>query len=97
MNRAKRIMAMILAGQFSSLYYSAWVRLKRLDLGRATVEELGLSGAQAYHYGDSGGPLLAKVLRSLDIPPGSRIVDFGSGKGGALFTMARFPFAEVKL
>jgi methylase of polypeptide subunit release factors len=35
------------------------------------------------------------VLRELKITPHDAIVDFGSGKGGALITFSRFPFSKI--
>jgi SAM-dependent methyltransferase len=66
------------------LAYQAWIRARHLDLV-----------AESYMHTHSGGPDLARVLRTLRIPKGSRVLDLGSGKGGACFTLARFPFAEV--
>ena len=42
----------------------------------------------------SGGPDLLRALRTLRIPQGSRVVDLGSGKGAAAFTLAGM-FADV--
>jgi SAM-dependent methyltransferase len=81
-------------GQFRLLWYRAWIRLKGLDLGEVKAEELGHSAALAAHQ-ESGGPILETVLKQVSIPVNSRIIDFGSGKGGAVFTLAKFPFAEI--
>jgi SAM-dependent methyltransferase len=62
--------------------YAIWVRWNGLDF--STV-----------HDGASGGVFLADILKTLDIPKGSRIIDLGCGKGSAMCTMARFPFEEV--
>ena len=35
------------------------------------------------------------MLKTLKISPQDSIVDFGSGKGGALITLSRFPFARI--
>ncbi|MEJ7639653.1 MAG: class I SAM-dependent methyltransferase, partial [Singulisphaera sp.] len=35
------------------------------------------------------------MLRQIEIPPGSKIVDIGCGKGVSLITMAKFPFSRI--
>jgi SAM-dependent methyltransferase len=55
----------------------------------------GIDVEPAWGYSDSGGPYLEPILRTLDITPADSVVDLGSGKGGALLTMVRYPFARV--
>jgi SAM-dependent methyltransferase len=86
---------MLLSGELRRLWYAVWIRLKGLDLGGVSVEELGLSPALAVGHSNSGGPTLEAVLERACIPAGSRIIDLGCGKGGAAFTMTKFPFAEI--
>ncbi len=68
-------------------------RLRRLDFeGRARLEdhsELNIACSP------SGGPRLHDVLLSLDIQPTDRVLDVGCGKGSAMRTLLRAPFAEV--
>ncbi|HEX2770257.1 MAG TPA: methyltransferase domain-containing protein [Geobacteraceae bacterium] len=59
------------------------------------MEELGLSSDRGFHYAHSGGIHLERVLDHLDISPGDTIIDFGSGKGGALITFAKYPFSKI--
>lgn len=68
---------------------------RRLDFSQSSLDDLGLSSARSVFYDDSGGPDLATVLKQIPIPPGSVALDYGSGKGGALITLAEFPFSEV--
>lgn len=95
MGTVSRAASRIRAGDFRALWYALWIRFKHLDFELATPDSLGLSTSQANHYSNSGGPELESVLKSLDIQPTDRILDYGSGKGGATFTMSQFPFAEV--
>src|SRR5262245_31022768 len=81
-------------GRFDLLSYKAWLRLHRLDVSFVDTDVLQ-TGPLANYYSDSGGPDLVRVLRVTPIPNGSRFIDVGSGKGGALFTAVRFPFPEV--
>lgn len=75
--------------------YALYVKLLRLDLGRVPLDELGLPADRSVLHDASGGPELAEVMAGVEIPPGSAIVDLGSGKGGAVLTLCRFPFDEV--
>ena len=65
--------------------YAIWVRWHGLDF----------SPERMVHDGTSGGVFLADVLKTVDVPKGSRIIDLGSGKGSAMCTLATFPFEEV--
>lgn len=93
--RARMLAAMLAAGKTAELLYEFNNRRKGLDLAFASVEDMGLPGARAHWYSDSGGPQLARILKSLRIEPGSVGLDLGSGKGGAAITMAGQPFARV--
>lgn len=63
-----------------------------LDLGVVGPEQLGL---KLDHYYIDSGWLLLSALKRLQIRPTDAIIDFGSGKGGALIAMSRFPFARI--
>jgi SAM-dependent methyltransferase len=71
------------------------MRLQGFDIEKVEMEKLGLDPERCYHFGNSGGPELTRVLKSLDIPKGSKLVDLGCGKAGAILTMAKFPFSEI--
>jgi hypothetical protein len=80
----RNVLQRLCAGDLAYVYYTAWIRVRGLDLLGATVEELGLSPERSAPHANSGGPDLARVLHQISIPAGSRIVDFGSGKGGSV-------------
>src|SRR5262249_51199028 len=74
----------------------ASVRLRGLDLAPVdNIAELGLSPERSRGHGSSYGPELRTVLKMLRIRPGDTIIDFGSGKGGALITFTKFPFSKI--
>lgn len=83
-----------LGGDWAMLSYSLRMKARGVDLSHVSVSGMGLDVSSANHYANSGGPDLARMLQSFDIPPDSRIVDVGCGKGGACFTLRSF-FAEV--
>src|SRR5438105_6488999 len=90
-----RLMHRLRGGRCDLIGYSLWTRLRWLDLAGASQEEMGTDRSHAGEHANSGGPDLARVLGTLNISAAHRIVDFGSGKGGAAFTMSRFPFSEI--
>jgi cyclopropane fatty-acyl-phospholipid synthase-like methyltransferase len=59
------------------------------------LEKLGLSSERSFHHAASGGVFLADILKGMEIPRASRVVDLGCGKGSALWTLAWFPFEHV--
>jgi len=71
------------------------LKFHRIDLGGATLEQLGLSADHSKPYSNSGGPELDFVLKTLSIKPTDSIVDLGCGKGGAMLTLAKYPFCRV--
>ncbi len=78
-------------------YIPYYLRLKRLgiDVGLTEIDSLGLSGERANGHSNSGGPDLAALLKVIGVTPRDRILDIGCGKGGAMLTMAQFPFAQI--
>jgi predicted RNA methylase len=73
-----------------------WERLRGLDtLQYCTLEELGLPRGRSSPYSTSGNVHLARVLNTLSVSPEDSVVDLGSGKGGALLTLARYPFGRM--
>jgi ribosomal protein L11 methylase PrmA len=71
------------------------IRSRGIDLDEVSLEELGLSSERSIAHASSAGPELEVVFRALCIRQGDAIIDFGSGKGGAIITMARFPFSKI--
>jgi hypothetical protein len=75
--------------------YRIWWRSRGLDFGVVSIRELGLDSERANYHKDGGGPLLYDLLKQLNIAPTDSALDIGSGKAGAIATMARFPFRRV--
>jgi cyclopropane fatty-acyl-phospholipid synthase-like methyltransferase len=69
--------------------------MRGLDLKAESIEELGLMADRSRNHVSCGGPDLKRVLRTLSIGSKDIAVDLGSGKGGAMLTLARFPFGEI--
>jgi len=95
LKRIRRAFRLLRCGQLDLLIYEARNRMKGLDLGFVALKTLGLSRESSESHSNSGGPNLARVLKKLQIPRTSSALDLGSGKGGALFTLSGFPFAEI--
>ncbi len=90
------VLRMLATGRFSELAYEIVWRAKGLDLSSvSSAKEIGFSHDRGRFYRDSGGPVLTKILRALPITERDKALDMGCGKGGAVLTLAQFPFAEV--
>ena len=92
---AKNALSLLCKGEWREFIFRVRVHLRDIDLQNASTDELGLSPDRSHEYANSGGLHLEKVLRALNITPQDAIVDFGSGKGGALITFARYPFLKI--
>jgi len=71
------------------------MKCRGVDLSFNSVEELGLNPLLASPHGNSGGPALDVMLNCLTITPSDSILDLGCGKGGAMITLAGWPFARI--
>ena len=93
--RALKLLLLLADGRFAYVAYAAKNRFQRLDFGYVGLEQLGLPADRAHHHTNSGGPELARIVETLDIPPGTRALDLGSGKGGAVLTLSRLGYERV--
>jgi len=71
------------------------MKCQGVDLSYNSAEELGLDSSLASPHANSGGPALEELLNRLTIAPSDAILDIGCGKGGAMITLARWPFFRV--
>jgi len=92
---AKNALSLLFRGELHEFILRLRVYLGHIDLRRANLGELNLSEERCHEYVNSGGPHLEKVLKSLRITSQDSIVDFGSGKGGALISFSRYPFSKI--
>lgn len=85
-HRLIRIGRMLTTCDLAPLAYAAWMRFSDL--------EISLPGYVSPKTGNpphpSGGPILAKVIRSLAVPKGSIALDVGVGLGLAAITLSRY-------
>jgi 16S rRNA G966 N2-methylase RsmD len=82
-------------GQTEELRFVIRNRWKGLDLDFVSVADLGLSPDRAEAHSATRTPVLRRIFRNVGIPPGSVVIDFGSGKGSAVIALAGLPFDEV--
>jgi protein-L-isoaspartate O-methyltransferase len=75
-----KIGRMLVTCEFAPLAYTVWVRWRGLEFSYANW----VSGSH------SGGPVLARVIRSLAMPKGSVALDLGVGTGMAALTLSRY-------
>jgi tRNA1(Val) A37 N6-methylase TrmN6 len=90
-----KALTLLFHGEWREFKFRVRVHIQKIDLKNCYLEELHLPECKCHYYANSGGLHLEKVLRDLNITSQDSIVDFGSGKGGALITMARYPFARI--
>lgn len=88
--RAKRVTRMLLTGDLAPLAFSAWLRWNRIEYGYA--DHVARQDGNSHQH--SGGPVLAKVLKTLHVPDGSVALDLGVGMGIAALTLSRY-FSSV--
>ena len=87
--------ALLVKGEWREFLFNVRLRLHRIDLGNVYLDELQLPEERCHYYANSGGRSLVETLDALHITDRDSIVDFGSGKGGALITFSRYPFARI--
>jgi SAM-dependent methyltransferase len=92
---AKDALTLLCRGEWREFIFRIRVHIKKIDLRNSYLDELNLPEDRCHYYANSGGPHLDKVLRALKITAQDSVVDFGSGKGGALVTLSRYPFAGI--
>jgi 16S rRNA G966 N2-methylase RsmD len=91
----RNALSLLFHGEWREFIFRVRVHIQKINLKNSYLDELHLPEDRCHYYANSGGVDLDKVLRALKIAPRDAIVDFGSGKGGALMTMARYPFARI--
>ncbi|MFA7402535.1 MAG: methyltransferase domain-containing protein [Pelobacteraceae bacterium] len=94
-NDIKNALSLLFRGEWQEFIFRMRVHIQKIDLRNTYLEELNLPEERCHYYANSGGPHLDRVLKALKITRQDSIVDFGSGKGGALITMSRYPFAGI--
>jgi len=90
---AKNALSHLVQGEWREFALRIRVHLGTINLKMDRLDELPTE--RTHPYSDSSGIKLKKVLNSLGIAPQDAIVDFGSGKGGALITFSRYLFAKI--
>lgn len=93
--RLKRIVKLILEHKWPEVRYAFFRALGLLDLGIVELEALDLSSDQAARHESSGGFMLERIIESLEIKSEDKILDLGCGKGGAIISIAKFPFSQI--
>jgi SAM-dependent methyltransferase len=91
----KNALSLLIRGEWREFALRLRVYLGQIDLKNVSAEALNLPVECGHEYSNSGSLHLVQVLNSLKITEQDAIVDFGSGKGGALITFSRYPFAKI--
>jgi SAM-dependent methyltransferase len=93
--KIKIYLSLLRKRDWRAINYRLQLLFRQIDLKNVCVDELKLSAERAYDYADSGGTAMERVLDCLNITPQDAIIDFGCGKGGALITLAKYPFSKI--
>ena len=94
LRRAKSLMKHVAKGRWRDLLWRARLMVRGVDVAYVSKKELELPDS-SFHYVATYGPDFEKLLRQIEIPAGSKIIDIGCGKGIAIMTMAKFPFSQI--
>jgi len=85
-------MILLLKGDWHGFLVRLRISLGQIDLKDDHTETVS---ERTHYYADSGGLAFEKIMSHFSITSDDAIVDFGSGKGGALISLTRFPFAKI--
>jgi SAM-dependent methyltransferase len=91
----KNAATLLCQGKWREFLFRLRIYLFGVDLSNASNEELNIPAERGHEYANSGGRHLEVVLETLKITRGDAVLDYGSGKGGALMTLAKFPFSKI--
>lgn len=91
----KSIIRALIGGEWKKIAFYANAKLRGVDLDTAPLEAIGLSDERSLFYVNSGGPNLERILNTLLITGSDAAIDLGCGKGGAMLSLAKYPFSRV--
>jgi 16S rRNA G966 N2-methylase RsmD len=91
----KNAVCLLGQGKWRQFAFRLRVYLVGIDLKNASNAELNIPVERGHEYANSGGHHLETVLDTLNITPGDAVIDFGSGKGGVLITLSKYPFSKI--
>ncbi len=91
----KNAFKLLILGEWREFEFRLRILLGQIDLHSSSPADLKLPVERCYDYADSGGLHLEKILKDLQIRSQDAIVDFGSGKGGPLFTFSKYSFGKI--
>jgi 16S rRNA G966 N2-methylase RsmD len=95
LNYLKNAATLLCQGKWREFLFRLRVYLVGVDLSNVSNDELNIPVERGHEYANSGGRHLEIVLETLKITPEDAVLDYGSGKGGALMTLAKFPFSRI--
>jgi SAM-dependent methyltransferase len=95
LKKSRKFWQLLVDRRFSYIAYAAGNRLRGLDFGVVWPEQHGISAERGNCHSNSGGPQLARVVKTIGVPPRTCALDLGSGKGGAVITLSRLGYEKV--
>jgi hypothetical protein len=91
----RNVFSLLRKGEWREVYIRSLIFVGILDLKTVITEEYKISPDGYLPYSNVDRVWLQQVLSWLNIKKTDAIVDFGSGKGGALITLADYPFSKI--
>jgi SAM-dependent methyltransferase len=79
-------------GQWREFLIRLRIYLGHVDIRYDPTEAVS---ERTHYYSDSSGIEFDEIISGFDISPADAIVDFGSGKGGILISLSKYPFSKI--
>lgn len=88
----KNAVILLCKGEWREFIVRLRISLGHIDLKHDPDETVT---ERTHYYADSGGLAFDKIMANFNITRNDAIVDFGSGKGGILISLSKYPFSKI--
>ena len=88
----KNAFVLLAKGDWREFVIRLRISLGQIDLKDDPTETVT---ERTHYYADSGGLAFDRLMSHFSITAADNIVDFGSGKGGILISLSKYPFAKI--
>jgi len=88
----KNAITLLGRGEWREFLIRLRISLGHIDLQHDPTET---DSERTHYYADSGGLEFDKIISNFNITSRDAIVDYGSGKGGILISLSKYPFSKI--